>query len=162
MSAMAIIQRQGDTLDKTDALPKALRDCVHEFGYSVVHTFVQCGVTHPNTIRHLIHTVYKGAREPGNKRPAAKGHHRALDALDDYLLLHEGTITGRSLIGLLREASCVVLPREPTPAMVGASIAALSTHGIVTYEQKHLIRLRAAIREGEREAWPFLDNAAAR
>lgn len=40
-----------------DALPRELRELVHEFGWNVVKSFMDAGVRKPSLIKHLIHTV---------------------------------------------------------------------------------------------------------
>lgn len=143
--------------EEIDNLPPGLRDCVHEFGWSVVRAYMEHGISKPNVIRHLIHTAWNGPREPGNKRGHERGGgNRAIQALDTYLLRADGVPHGRELVGLLRNSNIVLLPFEPTDKMVLASIDALSKRGTVTYENKHRIRLRAAMKAGVAEAWPFL------
>lgn len=143
-------------IETLDRAPPGLRDCVHEFGLSVVMAFVHCGITKPATIRHLVHVVHMGAREPGNKKNAGYSGHRGLDRLD-LMLMSYGTVPhARAIIGALRDCSLVPVPIDPTPRMVAASITALAGHPVVTYERKHQLRLRAAIRAGGRECWPFL------
>src|ERR1700761_3981407 len=93
-SAMAL----GNGAEDVDLLPPALRDLVHEFGWSVVRNFLDCGVTDPRRIRHLVHTVWLGPREPGNKRAAGKQVSGSLAALDDFLVRHEFPVVGRALI----------------------------------------------------------------
>lgn len=40
-----------------DNLSKEHRELVHEYGLTVVHALMQCGVTKPNKIRHCVETI---------------------------------------------------------------------------------------------------------
>lgn len=40
-----------------DALPAPMRALVHDYGWCVVNSFLECGVTTPKHIRHLVETV---------------------------------------------------------------------------------------------------------
>jgi hypothetical protein len=42
----------------------------------------------------------------------------------------------------------VIVPKEPTPAMVEASMRAIQGMGLMNKPRKHLLRLRAAIKAG--------------
>lgn len=44
-------------MDSVGQLPAQLRELVHVYGLYVVTTFLQCGVTKPKHIRHLVETV---------------------------------------------------------------------------------------------------------
>jgi hypothetical protein len=145
--------------DVVDRLPAELRSCVHDFGYSVVHAFVTAGVTKPTMIRHLIHSVYLGAREAGNRRPAVAAGKGVLGIMDDVLSAHGAPSIARPIVVTLRRDGMTILQVEPTQDMVAASCAALSNRGTITYEQKHRLRLRAALRCGDKARWGWLDNA---
>ncbi len=54
-------------MERVDAMAPAMRDLVHEYGLTLVDSFVQCGVTKPKHIRHLIETVRRGSYEIGNR-----------------------------------------------------------------------------------------------
>lgn len=53
-----------------DAMPAELRALVHDYGQSIIDAFVQCGVTRPRHIRHLVETVRRGSVEIGNREGA--------------------------------------------------------------------------------------------
>lgn len=40
-----------------DSQPPAIRLLVHEYGWNVVKVFLDAGLTKPNQIKHIIHTV---------------------------------------------------------------------------------------------------------
>lgn len=50
-----------------DAMPAELRALVHEHGYTIVRAFLDCGVTKPKHIQHLIDTVRHGSQEIGKR-----------------------------------------------------------------------------------------------
>lgn len=109
---------------RLDALPKEIRELIHEHGLTVVQAFLDQGVTKAAGIRHLIQQVRTGSLEPGIGGGSGKGWVQS----------------GRTM--------CVV-PREPTPAMIDASMAEVSNHNVtVDKYEKHRLRLRAAIRIG--------------
>lgn len=59
-------------MDRVDEMPPELRACVHEFGLGLVDQFLNCGVTKPAHIRHLIKACWNGSGEIG-KRGARDG-----------------------------------------------------------------------------------------
>lgn len=143
-------------IECVDDLPPGLRDCVHEFGWSVVQSFIQNGIKKPAQIRHLVNVVRLGSREPGNKRGEV-GAHRSLCTLDEFLLNSESKITARALVGMLKMQNIILTTDEPYGSMISASILALkNAPSRVTVEEKHRLSLRAAIRAGAKEMWPFL------
>lgn len=150
--------RPGEPIMETiDRLPLGLRSCVHDFGFSVVHQFVMQGITSPKTIRHLILTVWGGAREVGNcRQPDRYAGQGIVAQIDDTLSVHGAPLLGRQVMALLRQKGNTLLSTEPTDEMVIASCSALSDRGTVTYEQKHRLRLRAALRRGDQDRWGWL------
>lgn len=50
-------ERRAARMSALDELPPELRALVHEYGSNVVHAFMDCGVTKPNRIKHLVETV---------------------------------------------------------------------------------------------------------
>ncbi|WP_424137966.1 hypothetical protein [Roseomonas chloroacetimidivorans] len=134
-------------IELVDRLPAEWRCLVHEFGYSVVRAFYQAGIQKPATVRHLIRTVWLGSREPGNVQPNyfyGQKTHRTLD-----MLLAEGRISNvQALFSTLEMHGQAIVHRNPTDAMVQASIAATGKMGLVDKQTKHRERLRAAIAAG--------------
>lgn len=61
-----------------DQLPPEIRALVHEYGYNVVRAFLDCGVTQPNRIRHLVETVLddfsptRGSRSAQGRRVSSE------------------------------------------------------------------------------------------
>lgn len=107
---------------RIDSMPKEIRELIHEYGLTVVQAFLDLGVTRPTSIRHLIRQVQTGSNDPGT------------------------AIGGTGMIG--GRAMCV-MPREPTPAMIEASMATVSNHDVdVDKYEKHRLRLRAALKAG--------------
>lgn len=49
--------RRAERMDKIDRMPPELRALVHEYGLTVVNTLLQCGVTNPRRIKHIVETV---------------------------------------------------------------------------------------------------------
>lgn len=52
-----IAGKRGARMHEIDKLPQDIRSLVHEYGYSVVKSFMDCGVKKPKHIRHLVETV---------------------------------------------------------------------------------------------------------
>lgn len=44
-------------MEAIDALAPAMRELVHDYGWTVVNSFISCGVTKPKHLRHLVETV---------------------------------------------------------------------------------------------------------
>lgn len=108
---------QPATCDSVDAMSPENRALVHEFGYSVVRAFHDAGVTNPAKIRRLVHVVWMGAREPGN-RPAAAAPQivRALNSVWPHLRNAE------ALVGFLHgPVQYTIAPLFPSAVMTAAS-----------------------------------------
>jgi hypothetical protein len=52
---------------RVDAMSPELRGLIHDYGLTIVDAFLQCGVTKPRHIRHLVETVRRGSVEIGNR-----------------------------------------------------------------------------------------------
>lgn len=63
-------QRRQDRMARVDAMSPKLRALVHEHGLTVVDQFIQCNVTNPRHIAHLIEVVRRGSVEIGNRTEA--------------------------------------------------------------------------------------------
>ncbi len=50
-------QKRSKRMRQVDQLPKDVRELVHDYGLNVVNAFLDCGVTKPNRIKHLVETV---------------------------------------------------------------------------------------------------------
>lgn len=139
---------------EVDQMPGPLRQCAHEFGFAIVHAFREAGISDPRMIRHLVNEVWNGGRQPHQR--IGRNHARVLEKLD-WLLVQTGSqVTAARLVRLLWQNSMVIVPRDPTIAMVEASIAATGDMGLVSKTEKHRGRLRAAIRAAVRQFWPHL------
>lgn len=53
-------------MDRIDALPKEVREVIHEHGLTVVDALLAAGVTKARTMRHLISTIRQGSSAWGN------------------------------------------------------------------------------------------------
>lgn len=143
-------------LDRSDAMPAELRACVHEFGWEIVSTLTAVGITDPNQIRAIVHSVWMGARQPAQRNPIGRTRSPVLDNLDWIMMQAGAGITAATLLRVLWQHSMVIVPREPSTIMVGASMDAVKQMGTVTKAQKHHGRLKAAIYASTRRMWPHL------
>jgi len=57
VAATMITHRRQRRMEVVDALPQELRELVHEYGFYVVKSFIDIGVTKPKHIRHLVEAV---------------------------------------------------------------------------------------------------------
>lgn len=115
-------QKAVERMNRIDALPADIRELIHEEGYTVVDAFLSLGVKKASQIRHLILAVRRGSTDPA---PRAKGGNDQ------------------------QTRSMVIIPSEPTPAMINASMETVSGHDIECSKyEKHQRRLRAAIKAG--------------
>jgi hypothetical protein len=110
-------------MNRVDALPADIRELIHEEGLSVVQAFLDQGVKSAAGIRHIIMRVRNGSIDPGTGQ-GGKGWVQS----------------GRTM---------AVVPMEPTPAMIQASMDEVSGHNVIVDKyEKHRRRLRAALRVG--------------
>lgn len=135
--------------EKMEDMPAEIRSCIHEFGFEIVSACMNYGVNDPRQIRDLVREVWAGARQPSQSK-IGKGTN-ALNKIDWVLLQAGAGISAERLIRTLNFNGLSVIPMSVTPKMVEASMNALDGHGLVTKQQKHTIRLDAALRAG-REA----------
>jgi len=50
-------KRRIDRMDAIDRLPQDVRACVHDYGWRIVDTCRQLGLTKANHIRHIVETI---------------------------------------------------------------------------------------------------------
>lgn len=151
-------KRRAGALAKTDAMPLALRECVHEYGYAIVNACINNGVTDPKRIHILVKEIWAGARQPAQERLVhAQGASPILKQIDWLLLQSEAKISAKTLVRTLYENNLVLVPLEPNPAAIAASMETVSGFNVrVTKATKHRMRLRAAVRASTRSMWGFL------
>jgi len=152
-------RRAQRALDETDNMHGPLRQCVHEYGYAVVNSFRLAGVTEPRMIHQVMREIWEGPRQP-TQRTGKKGHRPMLQKLDVLLIQAECTISAATLVRFLWDQNLIIVPREPTQAMVDASIDAVSRMGLVSKTEKHRGRLRFALRAAVETFWPHLVKGA--
>lgn len=148
------------TLSITDEMPPRLRACVHEFGFAIVHAFVEAGVKDPAKIRHLVHQCWVGPRSASEKPQTKRdGSKRSFMEYLDWLLLNSGSsLTAAGLVRELKQSDLVILQCQANELMVDASIAATGEMGLVSKREKHRGRLNASIRAASKRMWPQLFN----
>jgi len=108
-------------METVDAMTAEWRVLVHGYGFTIIDALLCCGVTKAKHARHIIETIL-------NEMSATRGGFSSQGA--------------RSL-----EANQMVLiSKEPTEAMIEASMATVSSYDMtVTKREKHRLRLKAAI-----------------
>lgn len=157
MSHTGATARSLRDLELTDAMPADLRHCVHEYGFEVVRACLHVGVENPHQIRNLVREIWRGARQPFQRKHGS-GSSSAMNQLD-WILMQSGSSVGAAgLVRFLYQMGFIVVPLEPTPLMVEASIAATDTLGRVTKFQKHKRRLRAAHEKALQAFWPAVED----
>lgn len=137
-----------------DAMPRELRECVHEFGLPIVTACRQVGVNNPAHIRELVHQIWTGPRNQYQKSTGSSA--TALGKLDWMLIQVGAGLDAKTLIRALASSGYLIVTREPSKQMVDASMDAVNHMGVVTKSQKHRNRLRAALDAGTRHLWPHL------
>jgi hypothetical protein len=50
-------QKRIARMEAMDRLPQELRELVHVYGYTVIHTCQQLGITKPKQIKHLVECI---------------------------------------------------------------------------------------------------------
>lgn len=135
----AMTQKRINSFNVTDTMPPELRACVHEYGYAIVHVFLQHGIRKPSVIHQIVRECWEGARQPSQKRPD-------MGTLDWLLVQREANISAAELIRALRYNDLLVVPRTPTRQMLTASMAEVSGFNErITKTEKHRRRLAAAL-----------------
>jgi len=150
-------QRTLRGLERVDQMPSDLRRCVHEFGLPIVDACVNMGVKEPQRIRQLVHEIWSGTRETWKQAP----RHGASGLVSklDWLLTNAGSpINALGLVRVLWQSGFVIVPLAPWACMVNASIEEVQHHGILSKQEKHRVRLIAAVRAAVQYAWPHLVN----
>ncbi len=148
-------------MDETDRMSPELRQCVHEFGYTIVRTCLSLGVREPRCIRHLVIEIWNGARQPQQRQMPITGEGdqtSRLIAQLDWLLIQKGAgISAATLVSVLWKSGFQIIYRSPTSLMIEASMAEVSGHNErMTKSEKHRRRLKAAMDAAARRLWPHL------
>lgn len=60
-------------MDEIDKLPPLIKELVHEWGWTIVKSFLDCGVKKPKQINHLINTVINETRAPRGRASSFQG-----------------------------------------------------------------------------------------
>jgi hypothetical protein len=138
-------------LVKTDEMSPELRQVVHDYGYPIVYAFVSCGITKPGIIRNLVAECWHGARQSNQSNGG-------IDTVIDLLLINSGSsMSARTFIRALYDSSLCILPMEPMPQGIDASMVTVSGGTErMTKREKHTRRLRAAIQTSLRHRYPWL------
>ena len=155
-----ISQRRAKALQDVDTMPGDLRACVHEFGYAIVQACLNAGVRDPRHIRHLVREIWDGARQPA-QRIGCRKRPKVFDHLDWLLVQKGASVNSECLLRFLAEHSLLVVPLEPTPMMVDASLEEVSGYNVrCSKREKHQRRLRAALQASRKHLFAKLDDAA--
>jgi hypothetical protein len=144
--------------DDVDRLPPEYRLIVHEYGYAIYRALIAAKVTNPATMRHLVHEIWCGARgSTRGGRPRGFPGAANLSLLDWLLIQNGAAISGACLVRVLRQSGLVIVPVEPMPQMIDASMSTVTAkETVVTKREKHRRRLRAALETGCEQLWPHL------
>lgn len=143
MSDAILGARAVRAIGEVDSMPADLRQCVHEYGYAIVNSCINAGVTRPAIVHQLVREIWEGAR--------ASRQGRTRSGMLDWLLLQAGAeITAAELCRVLRHSNLVILPLSPTKKMIEASMAEVSGgNERMTKRDKHIRRLIAALKSEE-------------
>lgn len=152
MSIAGVTKRQEHQFQLVDAMPADLRSCVHEFGFAIVNVCLQAGVRKPSMIRQLVHEIWDGARQP-SQRANGINNNSAIAKLDWLLLQEQCPVSANKLLRSLAQSNHFLVPRDPTTPMIAASMKAIETMGRLTKQDKHRIRLSAAIKANAQSMW---------
>lgn len=147
-SQYTLSRQRLNALLRTDSLPADVRAMVHEVGLPIVEAFLQVGVTEARHMRHIARLFWSAAHGQDNARVGARAN------LDVMLRQSGGAPHSAALARLMASMQLVIVASHPTPRMVQASIAETGRHGLLSKEQKHHVRLAAAMKEGAAELWP--------
>lgn len=138
-----IAMKRFNALASVDAMPRPLRECVHDFGLPIVTVLTKFGIRDPRHIREIVREIWAGPRQMGQRG----GTMQSVD-----FALARGGISLAMLRRMLAENNIVITTVEPTRAMLDASMAEVTGGGErMTKEEKHKRRLRAALRAALKE-----------
>lgn len=138
-------EKRERALMRTDGMSSGLRACVHEFGYPIVYTCLEMGVSDPNRIRQLVFVIWSGARSIGQKSDPGQ----MMQWLDQQA---EGDVPPATTRALCLHSSWLFIPSGATRRMVEASMAEVSGFNErVTKWEKHSRRLNAALTVARQE-----------
>lgn len=136
-----------------DTLSPAWRTLIHEFGWTFVAEFYRAGLK-PSVARHLIEATLRGAWEIRERRRISMAvtvaGERVSDAMNDIGMPG----SGHALAASIYRRGGLLLSRQPTNAMVLASMTALYRRpelGKIDTETKHRFRLKDALEAAARE-----------
>lgn len=152
---MTVSKRSIRDFDLMEKMAPSLRAVVYEFGFETVNACRQAGVTDPARIRQLIVEVWEGARQPSQRKTSGR-ESRVCNKLDWLLLQAGAEISAEGLLRLLRLNNFVLVPFDPSPQMVEASMDAVKFMGTVSKSEKHRRRLKAAHQAAINHLWPSL------
>lgn len=131
-----------NSLNRVDQMPVALRECVHEFGLPIVEVLTKFGIKNPAHIREIVLQIWQGPRGGAGRQGAS-----ALDTVDWVLARSVGEVSVKGLLRTLHDGNLCIAPRDPTVAMIEASMNEVSGYNVVcTKREKHKRRLAAALR----------------
>jgi hypothetical protein len=145
-------ERADRQLMLTDNFDDDLRACVHEFGFAIVHALAECHVRDPRRIRHLVHEIWDGARQP---RQRLYDGSATLEKLDWLLVQAGANITAPELLRFLWDRGMTFVPRDPTQDMLDMLVD-IDDDGIGVELPNAKRRLRESIESFARRCWPFL------
>jgi hypothetical protein len=144
-----------------ETMEGGLRSVVHEFGFEIVNACRVYGVTKPHHIRHLVHEIWAGARQPMQSVAKRKGaQSRALNNLDWVLLQAGSQVSAARLIRVMDTNGLQVVGQSVLPAMVNASMSAIDGMGLLSKRRKHEIRLQEALKVGRKWVLREMDSEA--
>lgn len=143
------------TFERLEQLSPQLRQCVHEYGLPIVEACLQAGVKDPRRIHNLVKEIWNGARQKGQRNTNRHKRCAVQDTLDWALIQSGSEMSAETFVRILWEHSLVIVPREPTLAMIEASKATVSNYDLkITKSDKHRLRLRAALDAAVLSLWP--------
>jgi hypothetical protein len=133
-----------------------MRRCVHEYGLPIVDACLTAGVQEPRRIRQLVRDIWCGTRDTGNQKLV--GHKGMIGRLEWVLAQNNSPIGAMTLLRILEQSDFYIVPRTPWACMVEASMNETRKHGLLTKQEKHRVRLIAAVKAAARFAWPHLEH----
>lgn len=152
MTKGRVIERQNRELAMTDAMPAGLRECVHEYGLTIVEHLMKHGVKNPAAIRELVRVIWDGARQPAQRLYGPAGS-SVINRLDWVLMQAGCPLSARALARVLNDSNYVIAPIHPTAGMIEASMDAIAGMGVLSKREKHQIRLRMAMKSAQADLW---------
>ena len=83
-------------MNRIDAMPKDVREVIHDHGLTVVDALLTAGITKARVMRHLIDVIRQGSSAWGN---GTRGSDQLAKQIEEFERTAHGQLQRRTLLG---------------------------------------------------------------